>query len=166
MGVPQIMAAVGVAQQLFSLFSPKGFPSVSNTQATGHMGPAVQGPLHRDYKSMAEMISNLQFIVENASKTGKLTGDQATQMKNKLDFITQTLNKAQTGSGTQLTPDDLQQIRARFQEIRKELFDALNPLNSTFVSKGVGYGLFKKMDTGGNRAIHRNEFPTFISRLA
>ncbi len=159
-----VLTAVAAVQQLFSLFKPQGSTPTSNFQATNNATQGIQG--HPRHKSMADMISNLQSTIDNAVKTGRLTGDQAMQMKKKLDSITQTLNKTQTGSGAQLTPEDLQQIRAKFQEIRKELFDALNPQRSAIVSNGIGgYHLFQKMDANGNRVIDRNEFSNFISTL-
>jgi hypothetical protein len=115
---------------------------------------------------MGDKITNLQSAIDHAAKTGRLTGDQATQMKKKLDFITQTLNRSQTGSGAQLTSDDLRKVRTELQAVRKQLFDALNPQGiASFTTSGAGYNLFKTIDASRNGAIGRNEFATFSTLL-
>jgi polyhydroxyalkanoate synthesis regulator phasin len=42
---------------------------------------------------MADMISKMESIIDDAVKAGKLTDDKAKKMKNKLDSITQTLQQ-------------------------------------------------------------------------
>lgn len=110
------------------------------------------------------MISVMESAIENAAEEGKLTDDQVSQMKEKLDSIIETLTRGQTSSGGQLTSDDLQMIRAEFHDVRKQLFDALNPKGSTLASNGIDK-LFKQMDANGDGAIDQNEFSTFIDSL-
>jgi hypothetical protein len=166
MYAPLAMTAVAAVQQLFSLLKPKGSPPASDSQATSNAPQAVHGRHPHHHKSIAEMISSLQSTIDDAAKTGKLTGSQATQMKTKIESITQTLNKSQAGSGAPMTPEDLQQIKTKLQEVRKELFDALNPQGAASpVSSGIGYNLFKTLDTNGDGVVNKNEFSTFISTV-
>lgn len=163
MAIP-ILAAVGIAQQLFSLLKPRGSASAPASQTTSAT-QAVQGQ-YPHQKSMADVIGHLRSAIDYAVKTGKLSGDQATQMKRKLDFITQTLNKTQTSAGAPLTPDDLQQIRTNFQEVRRQLFDVLYPRGTaSLASGGTGYNLFKTMGANGNGMIDKNQLSNFISTL-
>ena len=164
MYAPLAMTAVAAAQQLFSFFKPQGSTPALSSQAANNAIQGVQG--HHPPKCMAAMIVNLQSTIDIAVKAGKLTDDQATQMKKKLDFIAQTLNKSQTGSGAQLPSDDLRKVKTELQAVRKQLFDALNPQGTaSFTTGGAGYNLFKTMDGNRNGAIGRNEFATFISTL-
>lgn len=107
----------------------------------------------------------MESTIDDAVKAGKLTDDQAAQMKKKLDSITEALNQKQTGSGAQLTSDDLQQIKAAFQDVRKQLFDALHPQGSTSATNSIGDYLFKKMDANGDGIVDKNEFFTFINQM-
>jgi polyhydroxyalkanoate synthesis regulator phasin len=156
-----------VRKQLFDVLNPQGSPSTSNPQVTNTDIQSVQGHHHHHHhhKSMADMISKMESIIDDAAKAGKLTDDQATQMKKELDSITETLKQGQSSSGAELTPDDLQNIRTEFQDVRRQLFDALNPQKSTSAPNGIGDALFKKMDANGDGTIDKNEFSTFINAL-
>jgi polyhydroxyalkanoate synthesis regulator phasin len=162
MDVSQVTNAA--VQQLFAVLNPQGSTSASNAQLTNIPTRGVQGHHHHHHKSMVDMISKLGSAIDDAVKAGKLTDDQATQMKKELDSITATLNKSQTSSGAQPTSDDLQKIRTEFQDVRKQLFDALHPQVATSTSSGIE-NLFKQMDANGNGVIDQNEFSTFISEL-
>ena len=151
-------------QQLFSTLNPQGTTSTSDSQGTSDVTQGVQGHHHHHHRSMADMISKMESTIDDAVKAGKLIDDQATQMKKELDSITETLSKTQGSSATQLTPDDLQKIRTEFQDVRKQLFDALNPQVATSTSTGIE-NLFKQMDANGNGVIEQNEFASFISSL-
>ena len=159
-----VLAAVAVAQQLFSLLKSRGSNPAPNSQVTGNAIQGVQGSPQQ--KSIADMIGSLQSAIDHAVTAGKLTGDQATQMRKKLDFITQTLNKTQTGSGTQLTPHDLQQIKTNFQEVRRQLFEALHPQGiASLTSNGIGYNLFKPVSANRNGMIDKSGLSNFINTL-
>jgi polyhydroxyalkanoate synthesis regulator phasin len=162
MNVSPVMNAA--FQQLFAIVNPQVSTSASNSQVMNTPIQGVQGHHHHHHKSMANMISKMESTIDDAVKAGKLTNDQATQMKKELDSITATLNKSQTSSGAQPTSDDLQQIRTEFQDVRKQLFDALNPQGMTATSNRID-SLFKKIDTNGNGVVDQNEFSTFISTL-
>ena len=152
--------------QQFLPLSSLGSSSTSNSQVTSNATQGIRGHHHHHHhKSMADMISKMESTIDDAVKTGKLTDDQATQMKKELDSITEALNKSQTGSGAQLTSKDLQQIRTEFQDVRKKLFDALNLQGSTFASNSIGDNLFKKMDANGDGVVDKNEFFTFINQM-
>ena len=154
------------AQQLLDSLNPQGATSASNSQVTNTDIQGVQGHHHHHHhKSMTDMISKMESAIDDAVKAGKLTDDQATQMKEELDSITETLKQGQSSSGAQLTSEDLQKIRTEFQDVRKQLFDALNPEGSTSASNGIGDALFKKMDANGDGAVDKNEFSTFINTL-
>ena len=152
-------------QQLLDPLNPQGSASASNSQVTNTDIQGVQGHHHHHHKSMTDMIRKMESAIDNAVKTGKLTDDQATQMKEELNSITDTLKQGQSSSGAQLTSEDLQKIRTEFQDVRKQLFDALNPQGSASISNGIGDALFKKMDANGDGAVDQNEFSTFINTL-
>ena len=132
------------------------------SQVTSDSTQGVQGH-HHHHRSMADMISKMESAIDDALKAKTLTEDQAGQMKKELDSIAQTLQQGQS-SGTQLTSDQLQQIRTEFQDVRKQLFDALNPKAETTTSNGIG-SLFQKIDANGDGVVDQNEFFTFISTL-
>jgi hypothetical protein len=134
------------------------------SQVTSDAIQGVQGHDHHHHRSMADMITKMESTIDDAVKAGKLIDDQASQMKKKLDSITQTLQQGQSSSGTQLTSDQLQQIRTEFQDVRKQLFDALNPQGTTATSNGID-SLFKTIDANGDGVVDQNEFSTFISTL-
>jgi Ca2+-binding EF-hand superfamily protein len=153
-------------QQVLDAFNPQESTSTSNSQATDVATQAVQGHHHHHHKrSMTDMISQMESTIADAAKEGKLTDDQATQMKKELDAISETLRQGQSSTGAQLTSDDLQKIREEFHGLRKQLFDALNPQGSASTSNGMD-NLFKQLDVNGDGAIDKNEFSTFMSLLA
>jgi len=152
-------------QQLLAL-TPLGSISASNPQVPSNAMQGVQGyHHHHHHKSMADMISKMESTIDDAVTAGKLTNDQATQMKNELDSITQALNNSQTSSGAQLTSDDLQQIKTELQNVRKQLFDALNPQGLVSASNNTVTNLFQIMDKNGDGVIDQNEFLTFINQM-
>jgi len=139
--------------------------AASASQATNIATQSVQGHHHRHHRSMADKISMMDSAIDEAVKAGKLTGDQAAQMKKELDSITQTLKNSQTSSGTPLASNDLQQIKAEFQDVRKQLYDALHPQGATSTSNDAISKLFQMMDADGNGAVDRDEFLTFINQM-
>jgi len=152
--------------QQFLALSPLGSISAPNSPVTSNATQGVQGHHHHHHRrSMADQVSKMGAAIDDAVKAGKLTSDQATQMKKELDSITQALNNNQTGSGAQPTSNNLQQIKAKFQDVRKQLFDALNPQGSTSASNDTASRLFQMMDTNGNGVIDQNEFLTFINQM-
>jgi polyhydroxyalkanoate synthesis regulator phasin len=86
----------------------------------------VQPSHHHHRKSMADRISQMETGVDDALKAGQLTDDQAKQMQSVLDSITATLQQ-NTSSGTQLSSDDLKNIRTQMQDIGKQLYAATHP---------------------------------------
>jgi polyhydroxyalkanoate synthesis regulator phasin len=177
MDVSQVTNPAQQLQQLLiSAVDPQGSTAGSNPDVPTNSTRGVQGRHHHHHhKSMANMISDMESAIDDAVKTGKLTDDQATQMKKELDDITKALTNSQASSGTQgssgtqPTSEDLQKIRTEFQDVRKQLFDALNSQASnlqgtTPVSNGVE-NLFKLIDANGNGTINENEFFTFINSL-
>jgi hypothetical protein len=141
--------------------------SSANLQPTDVTAQGVQGHHHHHHhkKNMTDMISNMENTIDEATKEGKLTGDQAAQMKKELDDISEALQQGQSGTGTQLTADDLQKIRDQFHDIRKQLFDAINPQGPASPYNGMD-NLFSQVDANGDGNIDKDEFSTFISLLA
>jgi polyhydroxyalkanoate synthesis regulator phasin len=132
----------------------------------------VQGHQHHR-KSIADMIKDMESAIDNAAKAGKLTSDQATAMTKELDDIKQMLSQAQsggsaqTGGAMQLSADDRQKIRKELHDIGKQLFQALNPQESTQQTQQSSAidSIFKAMDANQDGNISKDELTSFLSSL-
>jgi hypothetical protein len=160
--------------------------SQSNSAVQG-----VQGHHHHPKKGIGDMISNLESAIDDATKSGKLTSDQASALTTMLDDIKKMLSQTQsggasmssptgtshgrqTGGATQLSADDRDKIRKELHEVGKQLFQALNAqssasstqqssaASSTRQSNGVD-AIFKVMDTNSDNAISKGELTSFLS---
>jgi hypothetical protein len=152
--------------------------SLSNSAVQG-----VQGHHHHHKKSIGDMISNLESAIDDATKSGKLTSDQASALTTMLDDIKKTLGQtqsggastspqagvSQTGGVAQLSSDDREKIRKQLHDIGKQLFMALNAQSANAApsaqqNKGVD-AIFKMMDTNHDNAISKGEMTSFLSSL-
>jgi polyhydroxyalkanoate synthesis regulator phasin len=108
----------------------------------------------------------MESLIDQAVKDGKLTDDQATQMKKQLDDIKATLADAKT-SGTPLTEDQRNQIRQEMQDIGKQIGMALKPAEQNPVQAAPNQlsGLFSMLDANGDGTIDKNEFSSFMDQL-
>jgi polyhydroxyalkanoate synthesis regulator phasin len=120
---------------------------------------------HHHHMSMSQRVDKMESLIDQAVKDGKLTDDQATQMKKQLDDIKTTLANAKT-SGTPLTDDQRKQIRQDMQSIGKQLFSAINPpQNAPAAASTASANLFSKIDANGDGNIDQNEFSAFMDQL-
>ena len=134
------------------------------TGTTAPDSQQVQGRQHH-HMSMSQRIDNMESLIDQAVKDGKLTDDQATQMKKQLDDIKTTLANAKS-SGTPLTDDQRNQIRQDMQGIGKQLYAAINPAqNTSAAAPTAAAGLFSKIDTNGDGTIDQNEFAAFMDQF-
>lgn len=120
---------------------------------------------HHHGGNITDMISKMSTGIDDAVKAGKLTDDQAAEMKKTLDAISEKLKSDPSGKGTQLSQDDRQQIRKQLHEIGKELHAALAPQQSDGAQGDLASELFKKIDTNGDKKIDKDEFTSFINNL-
>jgi hypothetical protein len=132
--------------------------SQSNSAVQG-----VQGHHHHPKKGIGDMISNLESAIDDATKSGKLTSDQASALTTMLDDIKKMLGP------TQLSADDREKIRKELHDIGKQLFQALNAQSasaapSTQQNNGVD-AIFKVMDTNHDNSISKGEMTSFLSSL-
>jgi hypothetical protein len=141
--------------------------SLSNSAVQG-----VQGHHHHHKKSLADMIKEMESAIDNATKSGKLTSDQASAMTKLLDDIKNTLAQAQSSnstqatSATQLSADDRDKIRKELQDIGKQLFQALNSQSASSTQQNNGVdAIFKAMDANGDGSINKDEMTSFLSSL-
>ena len=141
--------------------------SLSNSAVQG-----VQGHHHHHKKSLADMINDMESEIDNATKSGKLTSDQASAMTKVLDDIKNTLAQAQSNSTsqtsgvTQLSSDDREKIRKELQDIGKQLFQALNSQSASSTQQNNGVdAIFKAMDANSNGSISKDEMTNFLSSL-
>ncbi len=155
-------AAIQFVQQLL----PLNIQRVSSTASASTQGVQRHHP-HHHHKSIADMISNMASGIDDAVKAGKLTNDQAAQMKKELDSIAEILKKDQASSGAELTSEDRQQIRKVLHDVRERLLAALNPQGAGSIASGgiAGY-MFKQMDANGDGVVSQNEFATFFGKQA
>lgn len=122
---------------------------------------------HRHHRmSMSQRVDNMESFIDQAVKDGKLTDDQATQMKKQLEDIKTTLADAKT-SGTPLTEDQRTTIRQEFQSIGKQLGMAIKPpeRNPAQAEPNAVSNLFSKLDATGDGTIDKNEFSSFMDQL-
>lgn len=117
------------------------------------------------------MINDMESAINNATKSGTLTSDQASALTKMLDDIKNTLANAQssgssqTGGVSQLSSDDRDKIRKELHDIGKQLFAALNSQNSassTQQSNGVD-AIFKAMDANQDGSVSKNELTSFLN---
>jgi hypothetical protein len=143
----------------------------------------AQGHHHHQRKSIADMIKDMESAIDDATKSGKLTGDQASAMTKVLDDIKKMLSQAQstgaaqtgggastspTGDATQLSADDREKIRKQLHDIGKQLFLALNSQSadsSTRRQSGAVDAIFKAMDANKDGSVNKNELTSFLSSL-
>ena len=163
MDLPRIMNST-VGQYLVSAMSSTGSATASNSALANASTQKVHGHHGHHRKSMTDRVTEMQSTIDSALKAGKITEDQATQMKKQLDAISQTLNTTQANASNNPTVDNLQQVRTQYQDVRKQLYDALHPQTAAVQSAGLA-ALFKKMDANGDGSIDQNEFASFISAL-
>ncbi|MDD5675602.1 MAG: EF-hand domain-containing protein [Chitinivibrionales bacterium] len=163
--------------------------STMNTQSAQGSG-AVQGH-HHHHKSPADMVSQLDSAIDDAVKAGKLTSDQASQMKTALSSISDLLKNSQAGSTgatsatdptsssgslANLSADDRQKIRSVLKDVSKQLFAALNPQGTTAAgstgssaataAQSPADALFAAMDTNGDGKIDKSELTSFVNNLS
>jgi polyhydroxyalkanoate synthesis regulator phasin len=119
---------------------------------------------HHHHLSMSQRLDKMESAIDQAVKDGKLTDDQATQMKKQIDDIKTTLAGAKT-SGTPLTDDQRRQIRQEMQGIGKQLFSATNPGQGP-QGAGSASDLFSKIDANGDGKIDKNELADFLSKIS
>jgi hypothetical protein len=167
MDLPKIMNST-VGQFFVSAISPKGSATASNSALASSSTQQIEGHHHHHRKSMTDRVTEMQVSIDSALKSGKITDDQATQMKQKLDAIAQSLNTTQNtiqaATSNQLTSADLQKIKSQYQDVRKQFYDALHPQTATLQSVAMN-SLFKKMDANGDGSLNQSELASFISAL-
>jgi hypothetical protein len=126
-----------------------------------------QVPRHR-HMSMSQRIDQMSSMIDKATSDGKLTADQATEMKKQLDEIKTMLADAKT-SGIPLTEDQRRQIRDEMKTVGKQLYStAGNPppaSTSNFESATAVNNLFAKIDANGDGTIDKDEFADFVKKL-
>jgi len=138
---------------------------VSNVASGTMQLQGIFGQHHRHHGSLADMIDQLKSTIDDAAKAGKLTDDQAADMKKTLDDIAELLK--QNGSGAQVSADDRHQIRNELREIGKQLFAALSSQDApSATSGGQVDDLFKAMDANGDGSIDKNELSGYLSQSA
>lgn len=146
---------------------------------------STQGHHHHHRPSISNQVSNLSSAINNAVNSGQLTSDQATSMEKELNDITQTLASAtqssststtsQSGSSTnqsglsQLSDSDRKKVMQELQDVRKQLFQALNPqaagsASATSNSDQIN-SLFSAMDTNGDGTIDKSELTNYINQI-
>jgi ribosome-binding ATPase YchF (GTP1/OBG family) len=141
---------------------------VSNQSVQG-----AQGHHQHPRKSIADMIKDMESAIDDATKSGKLTGDQASAMTKVLDDIKKMLSQAQstgpaqTGGATQLSADDREKIRKQLHDIGKQLFQAFNSqsADSSTRQSGAVDAIFKAMDANKDGSVNKNELTSFLSGL-
>jgi hypothetical protein len=139
---------------------------VSNQSVQG-----AQGHHQHPRKSIADMIKDMESAIDDATKSGKLTGDQASAMTKVLDDIKKMLSQAQstgaTGDVTQLSADDREKIRKQLHDIGKQLFQAFNSqrADSSTRQSGAVDAIFKAMDANKDGSVNKNELTSFLSGL-
>jgi hypothetical protein len=135
--------------------------STSNSQSTN----GVHG--HNHHGNMADKIKKMETAIDNAVKDGKLTDDQASDMKKKLDDVSSKIG--QPGDKTKLSNDDKKAIRDEMQSVRKELFSALNPQSAQGV-QGVQSNtlsdIFSSLDKNGDGTLDQSEFSAMMNNPA
>ena len=133
--------------------------------------------------TIGDRLRKMESAVDDAVRSGTLSGDQAIQMKKELDDITKILthhshkqngSNNQAGSSTQLPANDREKIRSHLQDLAKQLFAALNPQGATDVDAAaarrakveVNEDLFKAMDTNRDGKIGRDELTSYVNKTA
>jgi hypothetical protein len=121
---------------------------------------------HHHGGNITDMISKMSAGIDNAVKAGKLTEDQAVEMKKRLDAINEKLKSDNPGKGIQLSQHDRQQIRKELHAIGKQLYSAMKADGSGEVkSDGLVNELFKKIDSNGDNKIDKDEFASFVKNI-
>jgi hypothetical protein len=152
---------------------------VTNISLSDSSVQGVQGHHHRHKKSINDMISDMESAIDDATKSGKLTSDQATSMTTILDSIKKTLSQAtgsskisgddwiSTSNSTQLSSADQQKIRKELHDVGKQLFQALNPHSSaTSAKQSSGFdAIFKALDSNKDGSVNKDELTSFLSSL-
>lgn len=163
--------------------------STSGTQA-------AQGHHHHHRKSVSDQVSEMSSAISSAVQSGQLTSSQATSLQNELNSITQTLASAQnpasatatssssttasstsatsTSSGqgglSQLSSADRQKVMQELHDVKKQLFQDLNPQSTSSTSAASSASqinsLFSAMDTNGDGTISKSELTNFLSQLS
>lgn len=129
--------------------------STSNSSQTN----GVHG--HHHHGSMADRVKKMQTAIDSAVQDGKLTQDQASEMKKKLDDISSKIG--QTDGKTQLSDDDKKAIRDEMQSVRKELFSVLHPQGAQGVQSNNLSDLFSSLDKNGDGKVDQSEFSALIN---
>ena len=118
------------------------------------------------------MVNSLESEIDDATKAGKLTSDQASALTKELDDIKNTLGQtasngtAQTNNATQLSADDRNKIRKDLQDIGKQLFQAFNTQAASSTQQGSNVDqIFKAMDANNDGSISKDEMTNFLSSL-
>ena len=148
----------------------------STTAATGAPVQGAGGGHHHHHKSISKQVSSLEDEIDKAEKSGSMTSDQATTLKNELSDVTQTLGQSQTGTsqtgaatattGTQLSDDDRKKISGELQDVRSQLRSAMNPQGITSAaSSDQVNNLFTAMDINGDGSVGKDEFSSFLNSL-
>jgi hypothetical protein len=134
----------------------------------------AQGHHHHQRKSIADMIKDMESAIDDATKSGKLTGDQASAMTKVLDDIKKMLSQAQSsnatqtsGDATRLSADDREKIRKQLHDIGKQLFQAFNSqsADSSTRQSGAVDAIFKAMDANKDGSVNKDELTSFLGSL-
>jgi septal ring factor EnvC (AmiA/AmiB activator) len=148
--------------------------SQSNSAVQG-----VQGHHHHHKKSIADMIKDLQSAIDDATKSGALTSDQATALTKDLNDIKNTLSQLQTssngstsatGTATQLSSDDRDKIRKDLRDIGKQLFAAFGSQSNSSSASSTSSAqqtnriddLFKAIDSDNDGTISKGELSSYL----
>ena len=146
---------------------------------TAAQGRGAQGE-HYHPVTIGDRLSKMESAVDDAVKSGTISGDQAIQMKKELDDITKILShnshkqngsNNQSESSTQLPADDREKIRLHLKDIEKQLSAALNPQGATEAPAAAARrasveanDLFKEMDINRDGKIGRDELTSYVNK--
>jgi hypothetical protein len=130
----------------------------------------VQGHHHHHKKGITDMINDLESAINDATKSGALTSDQASALTKLLDDVKKTLAQAQSagssqaGGAVQLSSDDREKIRKDIRDIGKQLFAALSSQNTSSTKQGNGVdAILKALDTNQDGSISKDELTSFFN---
>lgn len=149
----------------------------TNVQGMPHNG-------HHHHKSIADQVSQMSSAIDNAVQAGTMTSDQAATLKKELADVTQTLGQntqaasttgstaqnSQTNPLSQLSDADRKRIFGELQDVRQQLYSAMNPQGTSATSAASGNNneianLFSQIDTDHNGTIDQNEFTQFLAQI-